>query len=154
MAATALNCPSCPTCPAEDLLVRDYKYFSLARKAAEESTFKVRVGAIAVYRGKIIASASSTNKTDPMQYTYNKYRSFNQVGACLPKAHAEIGLVKKMLKTAVPVQEVKVYVYRLCKSRDKGIARPCDACMRALKDAGIRVVYYTTDFGYAKEWIQ
>lgn len=135
------------------LLARDYRFFEAARKAAGDSTFKVHVGAVAVWRGRVIASAASLDKTEPLQKTYNRLRSFNQVGLCLPKAHAEISLIKKVMKLDVPMREIKIYVYRTCKSRDKGIARPCEACFAALKDAGIRVVYYTTDHGFAKEWI-
>ena len=135
------------------LMARDYKFFEAARRAAGESTFKVHVGAVAVWRGKVVASAASLDKTEPLQKTYNKLRSFNQVGLCLPKVHAEIGLIKKVMKLNIPMREVKIYVYRTCKSRDKGLARPCRACLAALQDAGIRTVYYTTDFGYAQEWI-
>lgn len=135
------------------LMARDYKFFEAARKAAGESTFKVHVGAIAVWNGKIVASAASLDKTEPLQRRYNRLRSFNQVGLCLPKVHAEIGLIKKLLKLNIPMREVKVYIYRPCKSRDKGLARPCRACLAALQDAGIRTVYYTTDIGYCKEWI-
>ena len=135
------------------LLARDYRYFEMARKAAGESTFKVHVGAVAVYRGRVIASAASQDKTHPMQRTYNKYRHFNQVGMCLPKVHAEIGLLAKLKKLDVNMGDVKVYVYRPCKIRDHGMARPCPACQRALIAAGIRTVYYTTDYGYCVEII-
>lgn len=135
------------------LMTRDYKFFEAARKAAGESTFKVRVGAVGVYRGRVVASAASLDKTEPLQKFYNRARSFNQVGLCLPKVHAEVSLVKKLTKLNIPMREVKVYVYRICKSREKGLARPCRACILALRDADIRTVYYTTDYGYAKEWI-
>ena len=133
------------------LLARDYKFFEMARKAADGSTFKVHVGAVAVYRGKVIASAASQDKTHPMQRAYNRYRHFNQVGMCLPKIHAEIALLTKLKKMDVPMTDVRVYVYRPCKVRDHGMARPCPACQRALMAAGIRMVYYTTDFGYCVE---
>lgn len=133
------------------LLARDFKYFDAARKAADESTFKVHVGAVAVWHGRVIASAASQNKTHPMQKSFNKYRSFNQVGLCLPKVHAEMALLAKLKKLDVPVGDVKIYVYRPCKNREHGMARPCPACWNAMVDAGIRVVYYTTDYGYALE---
>jgi hypothetical protein len=31
------------------------------------------------------------------------------------------------------------------------MSRPCAACMRAMRDRGIRDFYYTTDAGYAHE---
>ena len=137
-----------------DLLTRDYKFFEAARKAAGESTFKVHVGAVAVWRGKVIAAAASQEKTHPLQKRWNEYRPFRQVGMALPKIHAEIGLLAKLQKLDVPMSEVKIYIYRTCKSRDYGMARPCPACWHALSAAGLKVAYYTTDRGFAKEWIE
>lgn len=134
------------------LMSRDYKYFEAARKAAGESTFKVHVGAVGVYQGKVIASAASQEKTHTMQRDWNRYRPFRQVGVCLPKLHAEIALLAKLRKLNVPMGRVKVYVYRVCKSRAHGIARPCPACLHALVDAGVREVYYTTDIGFCREY--
>ena len=137
------------------LMARDYRFFEAARKAALESDFPTRVGAIAVYGGRVIASAFSSQKTNPLQSKYNIYRKFQTDCAdCLPKVHAEISLITKLRRVQnIDLKRVKVYVYRVCKSRDKGLARPCKACLIALRDAGIRTVYYTTDFGYAHEWI-
>lgn len=139
-----------------DLLERDYKYFEAAHQAALKSDFKTRVGAVAVYRGKVIASASSSEKTNPLQYVYNRYRDFAINGSdCLPKLHAEIGLVTKLRKMQnVDMKRVNVYVYRVCKSKPFSLARPCAGCIRALRSLGIKSVYYTTEYnGYAHEWI-
>lgn len=136
------------------LLARDYKFFEAAKRAAEESDFKVHVGAVAVYQGRVIASAASLEKTHPMQKMYNsRFREFNQVGLSLPKMHAEIGLFAKLKKMEIPMHDVSVYVYRICKSREHGLARPCPACRAALKEIGIRKFYYTLDDGYAFEMI-
>lgn len=138
------------------LMARDYKFFEAARQAALKSDFKTRVGAVATYGGRIIASASSSEKTSTLQYFYNKYRDFSVNGSdCLPKLHAEVGLVSKLRKMQnVDMKRVSVYVYRVCKSKPFSLARPCSGCMRALRDAGIRSVYYTTEYnGYAHEWI-
>lgn len=34
------------------------------------------------------------------------------------------------------------------------LARPCPSCMAAIRDIGIKHVYYTTDDGYAYEKIE
>lgn len=136
-----------------NIMPRDYRFFEAARKAAEESDFKTRVGAVAVYRRRVIASAASQNKTHSMQKTYNRFRNFNQVGMCMPKLHAEIALLAKLKKMDVNMRDVSVYVYRICKSKAWGMARPCDACYRALRDAGVERVYYTTNFGVCLEVI-
>ena len=134
------------------LTQKDYRFFEAAKKAAGDSDFKVHVGAVACYKGKVIASASSSSKTHPMQQAYNKYRgSFKQAGLCLPKVHAEIKLASKLKKMDVQMKDVSIYVYRTCKSRAFGIARPCAACRMALMELGIKRFYYTTDDGYCLE---
>jgi deoxycytidylate deaminase len=135
------------------LLARDYKFFEAARRAAESSDFKVRVGAVAVWRRKVIASAASQNKTKPVQKYWNKFRSFSQNEECLPKLHAEIALISKLQKLDIDMRDVSVYVYRICKSREKGLARPCAACISAIRNAHISRIYYSTDIGYAAEVI-
>ena len=35
-----------------------------------------------------------------------------------------------------------------------GLSRPCPSCMAAIKDLGIRYVYYTTNYGYAYEKLE
>jgi tRNA(Arg) A34 adenosine deaminase TadA len=44
-----------------------------------------------------------------------------------------------------------LYVYRIRKTKEFGMARPCPSCMQAIKDFGIRTIFYTTDDGYAEE---
>ena len=137
------------------LLSRDYKFFEAARLAALKSDFSTKVGAVAVYGRKIIASAASSQKTSPLQCKYNVFRNFQVNGAnCLPKVHAEISLIAKLKKMdGIDYKRVSVYVYRICKSRRYALAYPCPACHRALKDLGIRNLYYTTDSGLGYEWI-
>lgn len=133
---------------------RDMKFFEVARKAALGSDFKTKIGACAVLNGRVIAAAASSEKTSPLQMKYNVYRKFQvDCADCLPKIHAEISLVSKLKHMPnIEYKRLTVYVYRICKSRDHGMARPCDACIRALMDLGIRNIKYTTDYGYAHEW--
>lgn len=120
-----------------------------------QSDFKVKIGAVAVYGGKVIASAASSEKTSPLQNRYNRYRDFaTDCSDSLPKMHAEIGLVNKLRKMdGVDYKRVTVYIFRICKSRETGMARCCPGCMKALEDLGVKVIAYTTDRGFAKEWI-
>lgn len=50
--------------------------------------------------------------------------------------------------------KVKLYIYRIRKDRDFGMSKPCDSCMAAIKDLGIRQIYYTTDDGYVFEKLE
>lgn len=130
----------------------DYKHFSKARQIAGISDFKkIHIGCVAVYQGQIIGLGCNANKTHPMQKFYNRYRQ--QTDNLLPKLHAEISCLNQIKHLNINFTKVKLYIYRIRKDQPYGMARPCPSCMAAIKDLGIRNVYYTTDNGYAYEKI-
>lgn len=132
------------------------KCFIYAKNIAEYSDFtKVHVGCVAIYKGKIIGEGYNSNKTHPVQGKYNRYRNTcNQdTSNLLPKLHAEIMCINSIKDKDINWRKVKIFVYRIRNDRPFGIARPCPACMNALKDLGICDIYYTTDAGYAHEKI-
>jgi deoxycytidylate deaminase len=127
----------------------------MARRAALESDFKVKVGCAVYHKGKLLTMGWSTNKTHPLQFEYNKVRDFDRSGkCCIDKAHAEMMALARLKKMNVKMSDVTFYVARVCKSRPYAIARPCRACQAALIEAGVRDIRYTTDYGYAREWIE
>lgn len=131
------------------------RYFEETRKAALCSEFdRVHVGCIAVYKGKIIAKGSNSEKTHPIQMHYNRYRTMRGVNTqVLPKVHAEVKCLVNLKNMEVDFRKVKLFIYRIRYDQPYGLARPCQACMRAILDLGIRDIYYTTDTGYAYERI-
>lgn len=139
----------------------DMKFFELAKKEAEKSDFaRFHVGCVIVYQGQILSMACNTNKSDPMQKKYNRYRHFNNYSAgCVNHAgHAEMLALKKIpypVAIQLDWKKVKVYVVRIAPGLPLGfgLARPCAACMTAMREKGIRNFYYSTDMGYAHERI-
>ena len=131
----------------------DYKYFNKAKEAGMISDFrKTHIGCIAVYQGNIIGIGCNCNKTHPMQKKYNQYRK--QSDSMLPKLHAEINCINSIRHLDINFSKVKLYIYRIRKDQPFGLARPCPSCMAAIKDLGIRDVYYTTNDVYAYERIE
>lgn len=131
------------------------RYFQKARQAAEISDYKrTHVGCIAVYQGNIIGIACNTNKTHPMQKYYNRYRYHPQASYFYPKLHAEINCISSIRHLDINFSKVKLYVYRTRCDQEYGIARPCPSCMAAIRDLGIRHIYYTTNNGYAYEQVE
>ena len=131
----------------------DYKYFNKARNIASISDYKkTHVGCVAVYQGQIIGLGCNTNKTHPAQKFYNKYRNSSEY--MLPKLHAEISCINQIKHLDINFSKVKLYIYRIRKDQPFGLARPCPSCMAAIKDLGIRDVYYTTKDGYAYEKLE
>lgn len=127
----------------------DMHYFVKASQVAEISDFaKINIGCIAVYQGTIIGVGFNTNKTHPMQKKYNRYRNGE---IFIPKLHAEINYLNSIRYLDINFSKVKLYIYRKRKSAKYGICRPCPSCMAAIKDLGIKHVYYTTDEGFVYE---
>lgn len=127
----------------------DMHYFTKASQVAEISDFaKVNIGCIAVYQGTIIGVGFNTNKTHPMQKKYNRYRNGENF---IPKLHAEINCLNSIRYLDINFSKVKLYIYRKRKSAKYSMCRPCPSCMAAIKDLGIKHVYYTTDEGFIYE---
>ena len=130
----------------------DYKYFRKARQVADISDYKKpHVGCIAVYKGQIIGLGCNSNKTHPKQMFYNKYRI--QSDSMPPKLHAEINCLNQIRNLNINFSKVKLYIYRTRNDRPFGIGRPCVSCMTAIKDLGIKDIYYTTNDGFVHECV-
>lgn len=134
------------------------RYFKFAREASKNATyqgshnFSPAIGAVAVYKGSIVATASNTNKTSPLQAKYNIYR-FRDSNT-LDKAHAEVCLIQKLrwkFGDSIDWSKVHIYLYREYKDGSLGPSRPCPACLALIKELGIKRIAYTTEDGYAEE---
>ena len=131
----------------------DYRYFDKARQIASISDYKKQhVGCVAVYQGQVIGLGCNCNKTHPAQKFYNKYR--NPSDSLLPKLHAEISCLNQIKHLNINFAKVKLYIYRIRKDQPFGLSRPCPSCMAAIKDLGIRDIYYTTNDGYSYERLE
>ena len=131
----------------------DYRYFDKARQIADISDYnRVHIGCVAVYQWQIIGIGCNCNKTHPTQKLYNRYRE--QSDSMLPKLHAEISCLNQIKHLDINFTKVKLYIYRIRKDQPFGLSRPCLSCMAAIKDLGIRDIYYTTNDGYAYEKLE
>lgn len=131
----------------------DFKYFAKAKQAAMVSDYKnIHVGCVAVYQSNIIGIACNCNKTHPAQKYYNKYRKPSD--SLLPKLHAEINCINSIKNLDINFSKVKLYIYWIRKDQPYGLAKPCPSCMAAIKDLGIRDIYYTSNDGYVYERLE
>ena len=136
----------------------DEKMFAAARRIAKTSDFETfHMGCVIVYKKHIIGAAANSDKTHPMQAKYNRYRKFNKTKNEIKHSiHAEIAAINSIPYTVgreVEWSKVKVYIYRISpgKPEQYGMARPCDGCMRALRDIGIRHIYYSGEGSFIYE---
>lgn len=136
----------------------DLRMFNEARMEAESSDYKrFHMGAVIVYKKHIIGRGHNSDKSHPMQKEYNrKYRTFNNVGGnfIADSLHAEISAISSIPYTVginVDWPKAKIYVYRISHGTKLGygLAKPCPACMNALRDLGIKNIYYTDTSGYS-----
>lgn len=131
----------------------DYRYLYKAGQLAQLSDYhKAPTGCIAVYHGNIIATGYNCNKTHPTQKLYNRFRE--QQNTLPPKLHAEISCINSMKNLNIDFSKVKLYIYRIRRDQPFGLSRPCPSCMAAIKDLGIRDIYYTTNEGCTHERIK
>lgn len=133
------------------------RYFKFAREAAKWADYQgtrsaPAIGAVAIYKGSLVAEAWNTNKTSPLQARYNVYRYQDSDTPC--KAHCETQLCQRLrwkFGDNIQWDKVDIYLYREYKDGHLACSRPCRSCMAMLKDFGLKHIYYTTDDGYVEE---
>lgn len=134
----------------------DLHLFKVARECSLQSDYcgNAHLGCIVVYKGSVLAKGFNTNKTHTIQDRYNVCRYKSSGNRYLPaKCHAELGALNKVRWLDIDFSKVRVYVYRELKNGALAMARPCSSCLTAIKQMGIRYIYYTSDCGYCYERI-
>lgn len=131
----------------------DYRFFNKAKQIAKISDYhKVHVGCVAVYHGSVIGIGCNCNKTHPLQKHYNRYNTMMEnTDSLLPKLHAEINCINQIKFLDINYSKVRLYIYRIRNDQPYGMARPCQSCMAAIKDLGIKDIYYTSNDGFVHE---
>jgi tRNA(Arg) A34 adenosine deaminase TadA len=109
---------------------------------------KIAIGSAIVKGNYVIAEGFNKRKTHTFQHTQNKKTLYT---APVPNLHAEIdALIHSRYNDLTGCE---IFVYREVTGGELGNCRPCKACMGALKDAGVKHLYYTTENGYYYERI-
>lgn len=140
---------------------RDIEAFTAAYEAALGSDYDtIKVGAVIMYRGRIVGTGCNMLRSDPHQHEYNRFRTFSYNSPSTPvnadSVHAEIAAIKSVPYTvahSMRWHQARIYVYRVAPGLPlgQGMARPCDACMEAIRRLGIRHIAYTTSDGFVRE---
>ena len=126
------------------------KGYMLAKAASFKSDFyRSHTGAVAIYHNKVLAVGWNSNKISTMQARYNAMRGFD--GYIFPSTiHAEMMVLEKIKYLDIDFSQIRFYVWR---GTDKPlISKPCAACEKALRDFGIKRVYYTGNNSYIEEY--
>lgn len=132
------------------------RYLNMARDASKESNFKQHhLGAVAIYKGSLLATGHNSTKTNPRQKEFNRERGWDvEASDAHNTVHAEMACLSKIRYLDIDFSKVKLYVYREHKNGVKALARPCPACQKMIKDMGIKEVWFTTENGFGYEWME
>lgn len=133
---------------------RDMRYFEVAKAISKTSNHsKFKIGAALIVNKSVVAvGVNDEFKSHPLQKKYNALRFTDD--SCKHTVHAEIDVIAKAKNQIEDFRNAKLYVFRFQRNgKNIGNARPCKACMQAIKDFGISEVYYSTDDGLAYEYV-
>lgn len=123
--------------------------YLLAKQAALKSDFRrCPTGAVAIYCNRVLAVGWNSEKTSALQARYNCARGFDGY-AFKSSIHAEMMVVNKIKHLDIDFRQVRLFVWR---GKDLPMtSKPCAACEKALRDLGIRKVFYTGNNSYIEE---
>lgn len=127
-----------------------HQYFLAVADAAAGASdvARVKMGAVVVGGKGLISVGFNQMRSHPLQYKLNQLRA--EYKHTCNAIHAEIhalSRVKNMPKKAV------LYISRRTKDNEPAMARPCEGCMKEIKQRKIQTIVYTTDDGFAVEYI-
>lgn len=106
---------------------------------------RLKVVSFLIYKGKIVNFGVNTSKTSPLQYKYRQRTSLRVIEDFLDKEHAEINCLRHTYFGDFDMRKIEVVVISKRENGDYRLARPCPVCMAALRDFGVKKVWYTTN---------
>ena len=136
---------------------RQLRFFERAANVAKGSDFdRYHLGCIAVLKNHIVAASANKLKTHPQQARFDRFREFNNIKSDprnMHSLHAEIACLNMLRDQDIPYKDLELYIVRLRRDLDYGLARPCAACFNYIKSLGVRKIYYTSNGGFVYEEI-
>ena len=114
---------------------------TLAVAMAEKSNHeKWKIGSVVWRGGSVLGKGHNRQRNSPAVVEDEKYYHCS--------VHAEVDALKNSGET----NGAKIFVARITKGGNIGLAKPCPRCYEAIKESGIKKVYYTTSTGEWKEF--
>ena len=115
-----------------------HKWFEYAGCIALESNLLFRLGCVATYGGKMIASGSNN---------YNNYSKHDNLSEFSCSCHAEINVIRKCIKRigVEKMKRVNLYVARIDNKNNFQNSAPCFHCLREIKKLKIKNIIFKDD---------
>ncbi len=123
-------------------MILNNKFFSAAYAVALSSTGvggknkNFRLGAVLVYKKKILTAKCNSYKTHPKVCRYYLW----------PTLHAEAAAILSL--GLDNCEGTSLFVLRILKNKDIAMAKPCSCCMKLILSVGIKNIFFTTSEGY------
>lgn len=115
------------------------KFFDIAKSISKHSDHPHhKLGAVISKGNRVISLGFNKNKT----HTRSNHN--------WKRLHAEISAI---IKAKQDITNCYIYIYRETKDGQIAMARPCCSCMQAIKEAGIKKIFYTSSEGFLEESI-
>lgn len=119
---------------------RTKRYLKLAQNVASNSNYgKLRHGALLIKGGSIINTAFNKDKFSSFG---ERFRDSDYGPAT---HHAELSCISGICRSKT--NGASIFVVRINKKGQLRLSKPCSMCHQALKHAGIKKVYYSTNDG-------
>ena len=112
---------------------------------------RLKVVCFLIYKNKIVNFGVNSNKTSPMQFYYRNKTPLSSIENFLDREHAEINVLRRTYLGDFNINKLEAVIISKRSNNTYRLARPCCSCMRAIKDSGIRTIYYTTNEGTIKK---
>ena len=120
--------------------------FQKAKAASMLSDFpNHKLGAVMMLGNKVLAVGYNITKTHPIQKKYNIERGYDPNVKNNGQIHAEMMCLINTKYLDIDWSRVSLYIYREHKDHTTAMAQPCPACEKAIRERGIKLVYFTTE---------
>lgn len=110
-----------------------HEFFQAALSEARKSSYKVPMGAVVVYKNKIVGRGCNIA---------------HSTGEINDGIHAEIAAINDA--TAKYRKDSILVVGRTNKNDELAIAKPCQSCETILKKLGVKRVWFSTETGWQR----
>lgn len=100
---------------------------------AQQSTYRWRHGAVVAKGNKVFGWAPNKLRNAPLIDEHNV------------SDHAERAILRELLKVRDDLRGCTIYIARINKQGKSMMSRPCNNCMLAIIEAGIKEIVYTNE---------
>lgn len=130
---------------------RHISYFRSAKMISLSSDYpRIHIGCVVVSKHNIVSTGcNSRTRTHKLQSELNRKRFSSD---SLGMMHAEVAALLPLINKT-DLTNATLYIYRESCNGELAMCRPCKGCMSLIRELGIKKIFYTTDSGFAEEFI-